>query len=612
MILPSCVPMGQQEVVQAFLAAPPLIDEKIKYIELVQPSWISGMAKYTPFPLGSGNTLQRITMRGEMPPVERGFDKWKTLGEVTGCNPCPPDACGYNWTQFGGTAFERHAFKLMKRDFTSPNYCVEEIQTTLDYEQVMEATVKNLRAQTLFFKEQNVLFNAFTQKAKKFVVDSGGAKINVANPYVYPNIGNARLSALNITIATRFYNQMRRIVEVIPYDLVDGAPIYAMEASLDLLASLYRDDPSLRRDVNFSSEANAILGKYNFRNSFGGMFVMCPIDFPRRFNIVNGEPFEVVPYVNGIPTEIGSFTGVNPAYENATHEEVTFHGKSPIELYYQTSATTVGGGTSFGEQPSWLQSWKWSNPETVTDPFQKNGRFISSATIGIDTSGSEGIYALLVERPPQSNMASFYPSAICPPAAVNCGNEIPDTGCPCPLILSYYANPVDGSYVLTLAVPLVGVVEGSEVQFGITTGGYVIGTVADISTDGKSVIVTFPEGTDIDCDIFTTIFCDNTLGCFAEVTYYNIVASDNTRLSLRLSNPVKGEAADTIQMTNGNGNVQNVTIVSQDYLTNTLVVDVGGSAYDDTQGGVISICIPTAADSTCEGCSGVTYTQCET
>ena len=608
-----CLPIGEREVTQAFIAAPPMIDQQIRDLTLVTPNWVSDLPKYTPFPLGMGTTYQQLTFRGEMPVIERGFKNWSLLDNVAGCDPCPGNNCSYHITQFGGTGLERKSVRLMSREFRSPAYCVKEIQYTYQFEQVMEKIVQNLHRQTEFFKEQNVVFNAFTELSKKFVVDSGGAKPNTVNPYVYPNLGTKRISALNIRMLEFFYEWMKRIPDCIPYDYQNGAPIYALEASSQLLGDLYREDPNLRQDARFSSAANDLLTKYNFMSTARGMFLLCPIPFPRRFTItaVTGEPVEVLPVVNGIPMEVGSFSGFNPAYELATHEEVTIHGKTPLEIFYVPTAETLGSGTSFGPEVSWLDNWQWINPQTETDPLRRVGFFMSSATIGIAPQAAEGSFAILVERPSVSSMATFYPSAVCPPSPVSCDNEIPSQLCPCPLILGYYLNPVDGSYVIDLAVP-VSVVAGNTIQFGVSSGGYIVGTVVALSTDGLHVQVTFPAGTDIPCDQFTTIFCDNTMGCFADVLQYSIVATDSTRLTLILSNPVKGDIGDEITIYYGDGSTATVTIVSQNLQTNTLVVDVGGTAFSDTVCGVIAICIPTAADSTCPGCGGVTYTQCST
>lgn len=604
--------LTEQEVTEGFLAAPPLIAQQIMDLTIKHPSWTRDLPKFTEFPRGNGTEYQQLVFRGEMPQIERGFQKWKLLNNNTGCNPCPTD-CGYNTTQFGGSGLERKAARMMERDFVSPTYCIKEIQTTAHFEQVFAKIVENLFAQTDFFKDQNVSFNALTELSKKYVVDSGGAKPNPANPYVYRTVGTARLSMLTIDMLEFFYEYMRRIPDAIPYDVVNGSPIFSLIASHQTLARLYRDDPQLRQDVRFSGLANDLLMKYNFMSTIRGMFIAAPILYPRRFNIVSSELVEVLPYVNGIPMEVGSFTGFNPAYEAATHEEVIIHGKFPFEILFMPTETSLGQDTSFGPEFSWFNNWAWINPLTNTDWFRRSGFFATSATIGIAPQFSDGIFAIAVERAQQTLMAGWLPPVSCPPVDPECDNEVPASLCPCPLVLDFFANPtVSGEYFLTLAVPI-DVAAEDTIQFGLDTGGYLTGTVVTVSDDGKAVSVTFPEGTELTtCDHFTTIFCDNTLGCSADVWSYAVNCADATRLDLVLSNPIKAEASETITIYYGDGSTATVTIISVDLQTNQIVVDVGGTAFCDQVLGVVAVCVPTATDATCPGCGGPSFTQCET
>lgn len=611
MSLPSCV-LTEQDVTNGFIAAPPLIAQQIANLTVTHPSWTRDLAEYVEWPRGNGTTMQQLVFRGSMPQIERGFSKWKKLNNNTGCAPCDGPDCSYNVTMFPGTGLERKVTELMAREFRSPSYCIKEIQTTAHFEEVFAQIVQNMFGQIDFFKDQNVAFNALTELAKKYVVDSGGAKPNRQNPYVYPNIGTARLSSLNIEMLEFFYEYMRRIPDCVPYDVINGAPIFSLVSSHQLLARLYRDDPNLRQDVRFSGLANDLLMKYNFMSTIRGMFIAAPILYPRRFNFVDGEAVEVLPYVNGIPMEVGSFTGFNPDYEQATHEEVIIHGKYPFKIFFMPTEESLGQNTSFGPEFSFMNSWAWINPLTVEDPFRRVGFFMTSATFGIGQQFSDGIFAILVERPKVGLMASWLPEPACPPVAPDCDNEIPAIECPCPLITSFIPNPVTpGNYFLTLAVAL-DAAPSDEVQFGIDTGGYITGTVVAITADGLNVEVSFTEDL-TNCDHFTTIFCDNTLGCYADIVAYQPLVSDNTRVTLTLSNPIKADtAADVVTIYYGNGSSANWTVVSVDMLTNTWVVDVGGSAFEDNVGGLVSICVPPATDATCPDCGGPVLEDCAT
>jgi len=207
------------------------------------------------------------------------------------------------------------------------------------------------------------------------------------------------------------------------------------------------------------------------------------------------------------------------------------------------------------------------------------------------------------------------PEPICPPDPVDCDNLVPDVGCPCPLILGAIPNPItSGQYFINLAVPIVAEVSDT-IQFGINTGGYVTGSVVALSSDGRSVQVSISEGAEFlgQCDRFTSIFCDNTLGCFADVIKYAPNCSDATRIDLILSNPIKAvTASNPITIYYGNGTSATVTVVSVDMTINKWIVDVGGSNFCDQVGGILAVCVPTTTDATCPGCGGTIITQCET
>lgn len=607
--------LSEVDVQEAFLAAPPAIQQQILNLTIKIPNWYRDIFQPEEWPAGvPGTELEQIIMRGEMPEIEEGFDKWTALSNNTGCNPCEGPNCSYNWTTFGGNGFERKKVVFGTRDFRSPSYCVKEIQTTYQFEQVFAQIVANLNAQIQFFKEMNIGRNGLVSLSKKFVVDSDGAKPNLSNIYTYPNIGTAKLSTLNIYMLEFFYEYMRRMTEAEPYDIVNGSPVFALSCSHQLLARLYLDDPNLRQDVRFSGLANDMLMKYNFMSTIRGMFIAAPTLWPRRFNIVNGEPVQVLPFEKGIPMEVGSFTGFNPLFEQATHEEVLIYGKYPFKVMYKPTVSSLGGNTSFGPEVSFLNNWQWANPQTQEDLMRRVGMFVSSATIAIVPQYSDALFGILVARPQVKLMATFLPDPPCPPTPSDCDNAIPATGCPCPAILTVTANPITaGRYYVQLTVPTAAVAS-DVIQLGINSGGYVNATIVAKSSDSKTLDVTIANFTNPNCDIFTSVFCDNTLGCFSDVLRYSVDCTDATRLYLTLANPIKAvTAAQVVTLYYGNGTTQSATIVDVNQGTGVWHVDIGGTAFCDQVGGIVGICVPTATDGTCGACNNApTITQCAT
>lgn len=629
-----CV-ISECDVQQAFLAAPPMIAQQIVDLTIKHPSWLRDVFEVDYWPEGEGTIMQQIVIKGTMPKIERDFSAWKHLDNTTnyGCVPCNGPDCSYNMSTLGGHGFERKIVPLMRREFRSPSYCVAEIQTYYQFKETMAKIMELLYAQVDFFKEQSIAMNVLTGIAKKIVVDSDGAKVNTQNPYVYRNVLGATLSTLNIYILEWLYEWMRKIPSCVPYGMQNGNPIFALECSHQLLSHMYRDDPNMRTDMRNNNEyARDLVDKYNFTNTVRGMFLPAPILTPRRFNInASGDAEEVLPYVNGIPMEVGAYTGINPAYEEATHEEVLVHGRSPFKLFVQKMQTTIGEGTDFGPEFEYFNGWKWVNPETVEDPLRRVGFFVTSGTLGVSQQFSEGVFGILVERPRSNTMITFNPEQTAVPTYDSVDNSIPPVGgCPCPLILGVTPDPtVANTYIATFAID-VNTTVGGTIQFGLLSGGYVTGTVTRLSTDGLTVAFTLPAGTTVDlCTQFTTVFCDNTLGCYSEVLSMSCCRTGQTGVvDVILKRPIKAvTAGDIVYAYMGDGTTQHLQVVSVDMLTNTwgLEYAAGYGPTDDSAGegqtnleddmccdrnGICAICVPPTTDATCPSCTDPVVEYC--
>lgn len=628
-----CITANQVD--EAFLAAPPLIASSILDLTIQHPNWLSSLWDLQEWPDGEGATMEQLIFRGSMPQIERGFGEWKKIPNITGCAPCEGPDCSYNWTPFGGHGFDRKLTELMQREFKSPEYCINEIRTTANFKEVFSKIVENLYRQTAFFKEMNIGQNFLTGLAKKFVVDAEGAKCNTQNPYVYRNTGGVRLSTLNIDMLEFFYEQLRRLPDAIPYDVVDGSPIYSLLASHQLLGRLYRDNDQLRQDVRFSGLANDLLMKYNFMSTIRGMFIAAPILYPRRFNINAAfDAVEVLPFVNGVPAEVGTYTYLNPEYEAATHEEVIIHGKNPFKVFYRPTLDTLGENTSFGPGFSFMNNWAWINPLTDGDPFRRVGFFATEANIGLSQQFSEGIYGILVERPSVALMAMYTPNPVCPVAPPTCTNIVPDLTCPCPLVLDISVNPMNPlNYYFTFATP-VAVEAEDPIQLALDNGAYLTGSVEAVSTDGKVVEVSFTTAlTKGVCTQIVEIFCDDSLGCSALVASASDCRSGQTNsVALVLSNAIKAAANDVVTAYFGDCTQADLTVVSVDPVTLTWVVQyaagfgptdnptgAGGPPATNAplsagmlcdRGGISRICVPPSTDATCPACDA-SLTACE-
>lgn len=610
----SLQPLTMEEVRACFIEAQPTISSEIKVREAQYPNFIRDMYKISPFPLGSGTSMQEITYRGALPAIERGFDNWRKLrNNASGCEVNEGPDCAYNTKKLGGGGFERKVMELMDREFVSDTFCIKNIQTTLDFKKTFELAVQNLYSQIAFFKEQNIGFNALTLLSKKILVDSGGVKINPENPYVFRTVGTTRLSALNIYILNNIYERLRKFPDIEPMMIQDGRPVFGLIASDELLGRLYRDDPQLRQDVRESSMADSLVTKYGFSHTIEGKYIPIPYLYPRRFNIVGGEPVEVLPWINGIPLEVGSYTSVNPLYEEATHEGVIITGMSPFEIYTMPTETSLGHGSEFGPEPTFFENWQWMNFKNDTDPYGRLGYFMTSGTIGISNQYSSGLFELLVERPRNNGLATFYPEPICPPEPVACENEVADMGCPSSKVASFSQNPISGNYFVTLTTPYL--VDGeTEVLLALSNGGYVTATIEDVDAEPATVIeVSFAGAVPQPGDVLEVYVVD-TLACSALVREYDNKGQSATDIyKLTLDKPIKAVTAnDVVHVTLGDGTViETADIESVDIPANEYVVNLDGTVIQDSHCGIIGICVPTATDASCPGCGDqVTFAAC--
>jgi hypothetical protein len=615
---------------QAFLSGTPEISAEILDFSYKMPLWLANLWDLKKWE-ANDSVMQQMVFRGSLPEVERGFDRWKKLHSSAGCEPCTND-CSYNYTVFQGHGFERRLISLMSREFKTPDYCVNTIKTAFEFEQTFNEIIKNIQYQVAFFKEQNIGMNFLTGIAKKLIHDGSGLKGNSADPYVYRALGTATLAKLNTKITTKIYEGLRRRQDIQPFDVQNGKPLYAISASDEVMDALYLEDANARADLRFSSGVDALLTKYNFMESVRGQFINAPLLYPRRFNIVGGEWIEIYPYVNGIPAEVGSFSDLNPDWENAVYEEVLFYGRSPFSVFYRDQLTTIGNGTDFGPEPSFMNNWLWVNIQTECDEFRRQGHYSTAIEMALAPQYSGGIYGLMVPRPPAAMGAEYWPAAVCPPDEVVCSNDVPAiTSCPCPLVLSATADPFNsGRYTVVFGVPIDAAVNDS-ISLGLGNGGYLTGTVSAITDDGLTLSIQFTAGTVIsNCLGFTAVFCDNTLGCSSRVLSSCDCRSDQTgQFKVILANPIKAvTAAQVVYGNMGDGTTQHFTVVSVDLTSNTWFLEyaAGYGPTDDETGagttsleadlncdrnGVISLCVPPSTDATCPECgTGPVVTPC--
>lgn len=597
------------------LGAPPLISQEIKERQVAIPNFMRDMYSVEPFPLGHGTAMQELIFRGKLPAIERDFSKYRKLGDTTGCDPCAPPDCSRNWSPLGGYGIERKVFELMDRSFRSDDYCVKQIQTTQDFDKIIEFSVNTLFRQIDFHKEINIGYTALKLLAKKFVVDSGSPKANQVNPYAFPDVGpTVQLSTLNIRIFEVFYQYLRMALstgDIIPAATVNGAPMFFSLMHPDDLSVLHLTDPHLRLDLRGSDLAANLL-KYNFMTSIREMFIPVSNLYSSRYNRVDGQFVEVSPWLNDVPLEHGSYTSFNPEYVEAEYGSIILMGMQPFKIYTMPTATTVGAGTQFGAESTFFDDFKWFADRNNCDPTGRTGFFFTEATFGISQGYSQAIFEVLYRRLPNWTVYSHPPAPATVLAEPTITNVIPDqTGCPCPLVASYVVNPItEDTYFLSLHAPFDSSAGSiTELDLTLANGAVVTATVENVNEDDTvyevsyGVGITPPEA----CDILG-VSCAELLNCYSRVNQclYDLSAGDYV---LRLQQPIFGAPADVLTVIYGSGALGTGTIGAIDNVTMTVTLsEVTGGEVGEK---IVGVCVPTAVEASCPGCDvGPEVTPC--
>lgn len=621
--------MGQcissEQVNESFIANAPLISATIKNMTLQAPSWYRDLYTPQPWPEDEGNSMQEIEYRGELPQVEEGFDAWELVDDPSGCGViCAPN-CSYNFSTMGGNSFQTKINRLMKRDFKTPPYCVEAISSTRQYGQVFSAIIQNLYNQLNFQKEVNVGQNFMSTISKKFLVDGAGIKANPEDPWAFRPKGTATLAAMTLGVLERFYGMLRMMPTVMPYAYSNNMPLFALVASPEMHAYLYRADPNIRADLRAAAAgsdkyADDLIQRYAFNYTIRDMFLPVQYLTPRRFRYdsENNVWIRVLPYVRGVKGTVGTYTDINPQYEDpsyATHEAVQIHGRDPMSVLYKTIPQTIGEGTSFGPEPGgFWDVFQWSNPETRDDPGRREGFFWTTAKISLQADNE--VFEIMFPRPPASTMIAYHPAGpVCPPTADVCTNTVPAVACPSATIVSFEPHPVTaGTYFVTFSAA-VDAEDEDVIMLESSSGAFVNATVVEdgVSADSKTFEVTIPGNVPV-CERFFRVFDALSLACKAKVVKYSVNPADNTQLDLILDLPIRAYTnGNTVTVKYGNGTSVSATLVSAgiDMSLNKWRVDIGGSAFVDNVNGVVEICVPTATVATCPACSDVpTETIC--
>lgn len=613
--------MGCQAIAQAnkiLLAAAPAISNTIEVIEQNYPALETNLVSLE-YRAPEDIDITELVFKHDLPKITRDFSSWAPITPVTGCNPCDDNICGYNWQSMGATGMTANKVAFMYKDYKSDKYCIDKLQYTHQVEEMVKQNVNNLRLWLHYERDINVIQTALVNSAKKSFWTKEQQRVNHADPYTYMAAATQPIKTLSLDILSRQYEILRRTPGAEPLAMIGNNKLFGLTCSQEMINTMIDNDPKLREDLRYSGAmASGFLTDYNFQYTIRGMFLPITIDYPRRFNRVNGEWYEVAPNISIDAGTAGTESVPNPAYFDAEAEEVMFTPKASVKIYYTSNKTTVGSGTEFGKQPSFFNELEWVNIRTDGDPQGKFGYFMSGAKIGISAVRAKSLVATLFARYTGKFLGNFLTyNTACAPVVPTCDDGLSDGGCPCALLASKPMKNMavaTNNWFFTFTTPVAAEVE-DEVTITLKNGGYVVGEVINISADGLVLEIQFNASVNISACVFEGLCPVNALACYADVILTSSCDTSSGNFSLILKNPIKAiTAEDIITGIRPDGTAVSLEVVSADIINNTWVVVYDGGTLSESaaccDGGFVKVCVPSTTDATCDGCPVVEAIPC--
>ena len=601
-------PCSPEMVDLAFRESEPFIEREIRDRSYRMRRYLVDYAPVKIFPDGIGYSMSKVRFFGDIGPQYDGYDGWRAEQRsrpgATGHQDAH-DACGYNWEEVGH-GFEELHYHLMKRDLKTVEICVEDIRTFWEFQQYQNLIFQNLTEITANMREQ-LNRNALIGFSVKHTITSKGLEVNSQNPYELPNITGVTIGKLNFRVLKRIYNALLREAGMFSLETANGRPVFGLMASDDVLDDMVYEDPEIRQDlraVASGSGDDSLIKRYNFQDMIRNQFILIPDMFaPRYRDDGNGNLIRVFPYERDVPIQSGTRPAPNPDYENAPYELVLILTRDVFTLRSRQALTTAGGETNF-EAETGMFDWKWHNPERWCDPNRRVGFYFANGKIGIEPGDFTDIPAILVRRRPATLDSAFWPAAECPPDPVDCDNNLPVQGCPCPQVVDCCEDFTNANVLQMKFSSGVSDAVGDPVTIELNNGGRATGTILAKSADNLSLSIDFGEPVACDTELYVQLLCVDKSLCTADVISDFINATTATNRDAKLSCLLKPSAAVgvTISALLEDGEYVDVDIVAID--TDSLVYELAPATGVDLADRCIKqLCIPDTVDATCPVCN---------
>lgn len=558
------------------------------------------------FPDGAGLTLDKVRFYGDIGPQYDGFDGWRKVKISGNGLDGEHDGCGYKWEEVGH-GMETVSYDLMQRDLNTKPICVKDIRTFFQYQETQNLIFQNLANISANMREQ-LNRNAAYRLATKHVA-LPQLPFNHQDPHQLPVIpSGVEVGRLTYRLLLQMYHSLSQEGGMYALATVDGMPSFGVVAHPETLHDMTYEDPEIRKDLRECDETScALIKRYNFLEAVGPFILMPDLYAPRYDRDANGNLSRIFPYDRSVPVEFGTRPITNPDYHSAEFELVLILTRDLFALRTRRPLSSVGGNTDFDAE-SGMFSWKWHNPERCEDPYRRVGRYVSTAEIGVEPGDFTDTMAILVKRKPGYSGVEYWPAEVCPPDPVACNNDLPVT-CPCPQVVGV-CEDIDPNFLLVEFDSPTGAVATDVIELVTVNGSFVSATVDTVSADGLKLRLDFGVPVEPQPGFFVELRCLDVSYCSSDVIKTELCGIIGNEISLKLCRLIKAGVGDTITLNFCNGTQQDVPIVAgTDLASLSYTVTLAYADYC-ANGGVKSVCVPTATDATCPDCNASVFEDC--
>lgn len=298
-----------------------------KLYQKVAPSgpWLAGTPRGE-WQDGMGKILNNILFERTVPstdPAKWVDEVFSDGGSNDACLPTP------EVQQWGQTS---RAYNVQARNLQTPEFCVEDLRSDYDIEQMINALMQNLEWGTGYVWEDRNRHEYIRLADHKITETASNVGFDIDNNVTsFDLVNNPPTSRLTVGTLEMIYEALELdggSMESVGRTSDTDRPVYELYTDATTARDLIRQDPDNRSDFRYaymgSMERSPLIASLGSPWQWNG-FKFVYDRFPERYNVVNGAAVRVPPYLDPVPTTKGYKQDRNPAYKFAQYQISVVH-----------------------------------------------------------------------------------------------------------------------------------------------------------------------------------------------------------------------------------------------------------------------------------------------